>query len=258
MFNVFAIKKWAALTLVGVISTITFAIASIFYGILWGTAGFLVGLLVSVLLGNLFLKNPFTNMLEGKGLLCLDINSSGIIKPFLVQFNAPYIQGKVNGKKMQDIFNRDTIGQLSTPIEDAGTAEWKDGKLTIVLDNEKYTKSKMVMLHYPVIIWNSIINSLMTKEQLSELEKDTFSEHIILYMNRKLDELTSLVRDFGRYIVELTKPKSMLGNKWIWIVLVVGAVILIALFAPAIIEQISNTGASAVESISGNAIVTPK
>lgn len=257
MFNVFVIKKWSALILAGVLTTFLFAILSIFYNFTYGAIGFLVGLILSAVIGNLLLKNPFTSMLEGKGLLVIDLNSSGIIKPFLVRFAPPYIKGKLRGQQVEDIFNRETIAQLSTPIEAGGVVSWKNGKLTIELDSAEYNNSRFAFLHYPVILFNSIINSVITKEQLSNMEKDTFSEHIILYLNRKLDELTSLIRDFGRYIVELTKPKSLLKSSWFWIVLVIGLVALGVLFVPAIIEKFSAGASTAIETISGTPLITP-
>ena len=63
------------------------------------------------------------------------------------------------------------------------------------------------------------------------MEKDTFAEHGVLYLNRKMEELTSVVRDFGRHVVETLKPKqSLFKNKWVIVIIIIFAVILLIIF----------------------------
>jgi hypothetical protein len=137
----------------------------------------------------------------------------------------------------------------------------KDGFTTIELSEKEYNSGRFALFHYPCIIWNSQVGSILTKDFLSEAEKTTFAEHTIIYLNRKMEELTSIVRDFGRYVVELTKPQGAgLGNKWVWIIVGVGVVILGIIFLPSIIATIKGAAApaaAAVSTASNAATITP-
>jgi len=246
MLNPFVIRKYATLLLVPLITSITFFISLKFYGFWIGLSSLMISIIITTLIGIILLKNPFTDMLEGKGILTLDINSTGIIGAYISAVNSPYIKTKINRKIKSDVFDRQNVYQLSQPTK-AGTAKVTNkGGLNISLDQEEYNKAKFVFNQYPVIIWNSQLESTITKDFLSEKEQTSFAKHAVLYLNRKVEELTSAVRDFGRYAVELTRPqKSFMGGKWGIIIIVVIIIILIALFAPAIIKSIGSFGSAA-------------
>ena len=95
--------------------------------------------------------------------------------------------------------------------------------------------------------------------------KETFAEHTVLYLNSKMKELTSAVRDFGRYVVETLKPKTnLLQSKLFWFIVIIGLVLIGALFFPAILEAIGGAwqgGTEAVSTAAGNTggnLITPK
>lgn len=246
MINAFKAKKYGAILLTGFLSCITFVVGSIYYKFIGGLVFFFIGLIVSVIIGIVLLKNPFTEMLEGAGLLLLNIDSTGVIRPTVVKVKSPYIKGKIENEEIEDVFNRDTILQLAQPeSRDVPILKTKDGSVFICLQEEDYNKGRFALFHYPVIIWNNQIKSILTKDFLADQEKDIFAEHGILYLNRKMHELTSVVRDFGRYVVELTKPQSsFFQSKLFLIILIVGLVVLGLIFAPKIIEIIQGAGGS--------------
>jgi len=252
MLNPFTIKKYVALIINPLIVVIAFFCGIKFYN-LWYALGFtLGGIILTTIIGNLLLKNPFTNMLEGNGLLALSMDSTGIIQPFNVFVKGEYIKGTIGGKVISTVFDRNSIFQFGTPITDKktifalqGVEEGAPGEekvvegLTIKINKQEYGKARFAFMHYPCLIWNNQLGCLVTKEQFSDMEKNALAEHLILYLNRKTDELSIILRDFGRYVVETLKPKSgLLGSKWFWIIMGIGLVILVALFAPAIINAI--------------------
>lgn len=244
------------------LTTMSFYIVTVFYGMLWGIGGLFIGLMVSILAGTLMLRTPFTPMLEGKGILCLDVNSTGIIRPFVVAVRPPYIHGKVAGQDVTDVFDRETVFQLATPkLNSTAATPNNKGGITIDLDEEEYNSGRFALFHFPVLIWNSQIGSIITKDFLAEAEKTLYAEHSVIYLQRKVEELTGHVRDFGRYIVEQLKPKgSMFANKWVIWIIIIFAIILIAMFAPSIINSIKGSMGGVTESASaltGNAI-TPR
>lgn len=249
MLNMFKVKKWAAILLGGFIPTICFSLGVMFYGNFWIALGlFGAGMIVSVVISFILLNNPFSTMLEGSGLLCLDLNSTGVIRPFIVGIQPPYVKGKnAFGGEVKDVFDRATVVNLAVPhkVKSSKVQINNKGGIDLSLDEEEYNRGRFALFHYPVLIWNEQVKSLITKDFLSEMEKTTFAEHGIIYLNRKMEELTSVVRDFGRYVVELTKPKqNWLANKWVWIIIIIFVVILIALFAPSIINAIKGASSS--------------
>lgn len=261
MINIFKIKKVAALVLNGLLPAIIFFIMLRFYNFLYAIIGLLIGVLMSYLISNAMLKNPFTSLLEGKGILAINFDSTGVLRPFIMRLQAPYMKGIFKGRKINDVWDREATFNLAAPLK-VGTAkvEKKDGKefFKLVLNEEEYNKGRFALYHYPVILWNEQTNSLLTKDFFSEKEKNAFAEHGVLYLNRKVEELTTSMLNFGRYVVEQLKPKtSLFANKWTWIIIAVVIIILIALFAPSIINTIkgtAGTGANAIKQATGGAI----
>jgi len=262
MFNAFKIRKWSALILAMSITTTGFAVMTIFYGMLWGIVTYIALMLLMALVSNLLLRNPFTDMLEGKGLLVIDMNSTGVLKLFIVGVNHPYIQGNIKGQQVKDVFDRSAVYQLSEPEKSVGTSEWKDGKLVLSLTEQEYNKGKFALYHYPVLIWNSAVKSFVTKDFLAEQEKTTFAEHTVLYLNRIMEDLTSVVRDFGRYVVELTKPQGsgLMGKWWVWVLIGGAIIILVAMFGPQLLAAFKGPATAAsttISNVGGAPVVTP-
>lgn len=239
MINPFIIKKYMALIFPSLVTVIMFYVGVIYYGLFGGIGFMFLGLLLGVLVGNLFLKNPFSEMLEGKGILMLNMDSTGIIRPFIVAVASPFIHGKIDGRSVTDVFDRATVQNLAKPIK-AGTAEMTNNGIKLDITEEDYNKSRFALFQYPCLIYNNQIKSLITKDFLSDKETGAFAEHGLLYLNRRTEELTSAVRDFARHVVENLKPRSsFLASKWAIIIIVVFLIILIILFSPSIIQTIN-------------------
>lgn len=272
LINPFVLRKYAALIFGPLITILLFYIAVIYYGLVIGIIFYLIGIILSVITGSLFLKTPFSAMLEGKGLICFNYDSTGILRPFIVNLQAPYIKGKFNKREVKDVFDRATVINLAAPIKNSTSAEMiteppkegeKDmrGGIKIELDEKEYNAARFGLFHYPVLIWNDQIKSIITKDWLGNKEKEVFAEHGVLYLNRTMENLTSYVRDFGRYIVEVLKPKeSMFKNKWVIIIIGVFLVVLGLMFAPAIINAVKGSAATITSAAqtAGASTITPK
>lgn len=263
-FNVNTLKKWVGLGLPPTIVGLSVLISVLFVHDIWIAIGvFVLTTIIGILMGNLIMRNPFSQMLEGQGILTFDLSSTGIIDVFISKVNKPWIQNE--SRNMDDIFDRSTVATLNVPVSAGEFSQEEDGGLTLRLTKEEYNRSKFGMMQYPVLIYNSLLKSLLTKDYLSDQEKVSFSEHSIIYQNQKIHELTNVVRDFGRYVVELTKPQQkvdLLHNKWTWIVIAVGVVAMLAIFAPSIFTTIKGGISTASESMSNVApstqVITPR
>lgn len=236
--NTFILRKYAALTLNGLLTVVSFFVGLKFYGLFIGIGCMLVALLVGVFIASRLLQTPFSLMMEGKGILALNMDSTGVINPFIVSVQSPYMASWFNKKRISDVFDRNVVQQLAAPINNNTPAQWtEDGKLVLTLDKDTYNKSRFALFHYPVLIYNEQINTFITKDFLSTLERQTFAEHGILYLNRKMEELTSALRDFGRHVIETLKPsESIFQNKWFWIIVAVFCGIMLVLFGPSLLS----------------------
>lgn len=246
-FNVNSFKKWLGLALPPTITGLSVLISVVAFRSIWISIGtFILMTMISILLGNIILRNPFSQLLEGQGILTIDINSTGIMNLFISTIRKPYIENEK--ESMTDIFDRETVFNLNPPVHTEPLQMQEDGSLSLKLTKEDFNRAKFGMMQYPVLIWNSQIKSLLTKDFLSEQEKVSFSEHSIIYQNQKLHELTNVVRDFARHVVEQLNPHkstSLFQNKWFWIIIVIFGIIALALFLPSIIGTIKG-GASQV------------
>lgn len=237
MLNAFKIKKLIALTLMPMVALILFFVGGQFFGFLYGLGFAGCGILLTWGIGTILLKNPFTDMLEGKGLLTIGLDSTGILKPFIISLKSPFIHGKLEGTQINDVFDRNTIFYLQAPKKSENPAVIKDTTLNLQLTEQEYNRAKFSLYQYPVLIYNEQLHSLVTKEFLGTQESNAFAEHSILFLNRSIEELTARLREFGRYIVESLAPKEpFFKSKWFWIIIIIGGGIILALFAPQIIN----------------------
>lgn len=263
MINPFVVKKWGAFLLTGLLTTICFFIGLTFYNFIFGLIFMGAGLMISSLLADKLLQNPFRLMLEGKGVMAINIDSTGIIRPFILAVKSPYVEGRLGDKLAKDVFDREAVYNLAAPqkagMVQQGTGSDNQARLAIVLSEDDYNKGRFALFHYPCIIFNEQLNSIITKDWLSDKEKGGFAEHQVLYLNRKMEELTSSIRDFGRYVVESLKPKQFnIKPMWVIIFVIIVVVILLVIFAPQLIPSLQKAGGSVAEGVSNAAsAVTP-
>lgn len=248
MINVYVIKKYATLMMCGFIPVLMFVLGDILKGFIWGIGLFFMGMLLTVVAGNLLLRNPFSNFLEGKGLLVANLDSTGIVPFFNIKLERPHLRGEFYKQSIEDTFDREAVFNMIPPEGKQGVGIYtQDGGMLIKLNNQEYNKGRMVTMQYPLLIWNDQIKSLITKDFLSDQEKHAFAEHQSLHLNQQMNSLTSVTRDFARYVVEQLKPlkKFFSGGAGgvIAIVLIVIVIIVLAvLFGPKIIALFNGGG----------------
>jgi len=261
MINPFVMKKYATLILAPMLATIAFYVGTTFFGVFYGLGFMFAGMLLSVFIGVVLLKNPFTLMLEGKGILVLNLDSTGVIRPFLVGIDSPFIKGKIGKKDVEDVFNRKSVFELAQPVKAAKKAQYKEkGGLILDLSEEMYNKGRFALFHYPVLIYNEQLSTIITKDFLSDAEKNLYIEHVSLYLSQKVRELTTSVTNFGRYIVENLKPAGKIKPVWLMVALLIIVIIFGLMFGPAIIKQISSVAGDAggIMGSIGTDTITPK
>lgn len=259
--NMYKIKKWGAGFFMAFMPTVTFLVMIIATGdLLQAIMGFLIMAPFSIFIGFRILKNPFTDLLEGSGLLTITLDSTGTLNPFIVKLVPPFLEGRVQGKKVSTIFNRDSVPYMATPIKTTASLT-EDGDieiLTMKIPKDKKTSYLFGLNQYPVLIYNKNLQEFISKDAFMKFESDTFVKHLVLYLNRKVEDLTSQLRDFARYIVEQTRPRpSMFGPGWLKWVIIIGAIILLfIILAPYVLNAMLNIAGQAAETTGD--IITPR
>ena len=219
------------------------------FGLLYGVLFYAVsGILFFVISSFKLLSNPWTKMMEGKELLVLNLSSPWVMQWFSCKLKAPFAEVDLGGGKTTTaMFDRETIQYMSPPRK--GTVqpavEEINGKeedvLKLTLPKKDFNSHVFGWDGKPVLIYNSLLKTFLTKDFFADAEKETFMEHGLLYLNQRVNELLSNIRDFTRYTVDLTKPQKSFfaNNKIILIIIIVVIGIIGVVFAPGILNSLS-------------------
>lgn len=206
MMNSYAIKRWASYLLAGV-GTTAVLVVMILSGadiVLSAVVAFLANILFGILSRRFLLAHPLLDYLEGKGILVKSVDSTGMIRTFVVQLSPPYLQGELDGKRVEDVFDRSAMMYETTPAKVQG--EDTGDEIVIRIPKEQYHTLQFREYVYPVFIWNANLKTFLTKDALAKLESDALLDHALLYLMRKVEELNGLLRDFGRYVMDTARP----------------------------------------------------
>ena len=177
MLNVYVLKKYALLFMSSILPTVTFLMV-----IMMGQSGLYAGIyavviaILMIFVTSWALKNPFTNMLEGKGTLAVTLDSAGLLRFFNVAVVPPFVSGKLDGKEIEDIYDRAAVFNMMPPSKSGGTCYETKDKLFIKLEKNDYEKGRMQVMHYPLFIYNKFIDSIVTKEFISDQEQAVFGK----------------------------------------------------------------------------------
>jgi hypothetical protein len=249
MVNMFKLKKYGSFLTASFLPAIMLLIGMMQFGLFYGFVFFAVGGILGVVLGSFILKHPLLELLEGSGLLILTFDSTGLIKPHIAKVDAPYITSNIKGKPFSTVFDRNAVNYLALPQK--AKVETNDENITISLPKEDYHKSHFSFSGtFPCMVYNTVLGEFYTKETLSKFETETFVQHLVLYLNRKVDELSNNIRDFTRYIVEQTKPKTnFLQSKLFWVVVIIVILLLAVAMAPQIMKTLSSVQIPSLPSV---------
>lgn len=223
-----------------------------------------VSVLIIMLMGNRWLHHAFTSMLEGKGLITLILDSTGLIGSFNVKINAPKMIANLgkNLPEIDDIYDTDMMHRLIIP-KDAPMGEGayyeKDDKGNIKLtgetakilvlpnEDEKYD-SLFSFENRPVFIYNKVMRKFLSRDALAKYEKDIEIKHNALNILNKVQDTDKSFRDFGRYAGEISKPKKpgLFGSglmRWLIIGAIIALIIFVViLFVPGFLNAGANLG----------------
>ena len=288
VINLYKVKKWSAGFLMAFMPTLTFLIMVIVGDFIQALIAFFVMIPFSMFIAFKLMGHPLLEFLEGKGMLVFTLDSTGTIEAFIVKVLNPYIVGQHRGKRVETIFDRESVVYMSFPQKvtarirsvlpggksphDAsfeippGTTHQGDPNANqdpnyeeLIMKVPKENKNSILhgFTHFPVLIYNKNLETFLSKDMLTKLEKETFVDHMVLYLNRKIEDLTSQLRDFARYIVDQTRPKKSIFSNPIFKLMLILIVIIIlgALLAPYILGGMESFAGGLMKDTS---IINPK
>ena len=264
--NIYGVKKLSALVMLGLMPTLVFTIAIIFWGYFFAIAFLFVFLALFIVLALRMLKHPMLEMIEGKGMMTMTWDSSGLIETFTVQADPPFVKGIYKGKMRETMFDREIVSYIIPPqparMADATCLDAEGNvvgtrKVLIMPTRDEKADYLFRFGTYPTFIYNKSLGNFLQKSMLSDFESNTFVNHMVLYLLKKTEDLSGHVRDFARYIVEQTRPQAgwFQKNRWVlWLVLAGAIIGLALLFIPGLMSAFEGTS---LPSLPNPGAVTP-
>ena len=173
-----------------------------------------------VVIGSLLLRNPFMRIFEESEYLLLALSSSGGIIPFTLTPMGKKIQGNIAGNAVEHVYDRNAMIYFDHPR--VGKIYHDEESVWVQLPKASLNQTQFQMNGVPAYIWNDPLGTFLTKEMLSTMETKTFARHEILYLNHQAKDLNAHMLNFGRYVIDQTKPAfSFLQSGWFkWVLII--------------------------------------
>lgn len=277
MISFYKWKKNAVLALTGILPTmvgfILFLMTIQYYtiegyrlmylDIFWlaiSIAGSILTAVILIMVGKKLLRHAFTEMLEGKGLFTMILDSTGLIRSFNTQIAAPKMQGGYQDG-IEDTYDMDLLHRLLIPEnatltqattfkkDDKGNLQLGEIVDVLVLPNkEEKHNVQFAFENRPTLIFNAVMGKYLSRDAISKFEKDIEIKHNALNVLKKVINIDEHFRNFGRYIGETLKPKgkgifaSPLFKYIIIVAIVIMIVIIMLMFVPGLLTAGSRIG----------------
>ena len=115
--NLYTAKKWVLFFMDGVIPTMLLVVGLLSgLGLIMSVVLVFVMAFVMAFMTSLMLKHPLTQLIEGKGMLTMTLDSTGFIETFLVTSeNQPFVHGMFRKRQVETMFDRDITQYLIPP-----------------------------------------------------------------------------------------------------------------------------------------------
>lgn len=258
----FVFKKLLGLFLVGALPLLVFSSSYVLAGadlLLSLALGFSV-LFVFVLVSHFFvITHPLLKLIETNKLPVMTIDSNGVIRWYLATPKPPEISFFNGFKTISQLISRFSTFYLLAPQN----ATLKvDGDVVQVVDenNNKvasFKKSEAITNRFdffgmPCFLYNSHLETLLTKDFLHQQEKNLFAEHNALYITRKVEEISQNAKLNADYAIALLGRAKFNIPDWVKWVLVGLLLVGIAYVAyPHVMKLVFGAG-SAVSNVSAS------
>jgi hypothetical protein len=205
---------------------------------------------IMVILSNLVSSTAWVKIVESDKMLCLNISSTGIIEPYLLDAEPPYAVGKLKGKVKRLFFDRiGAIYYLLNPRK----AEVVEEKNEVVMrfDKTKYNSMRFDLSGVTTFIYNEQLDNFLTKDFFADKEQQLFLKNQAFSVHNQLESINNDLHYYASYVNEKLLKKKLLGIDPMW--LIIGAMILVVVvfFGPQIVDLINSVIGKTSSSIGG-------
>ena len=204
---------------------------------------------IMVWISNLVSSTPWVRIVESDALLCLNISSTGIIEPYLLQVEAPYAIGRIRGKLRKLFFDRGGIFYLLNPKK--GVLKEENTTITVSFEKNNYNATRFDLQGVTTFLYNEQLNNFLTKDFFAEKEQQLFLKNQAFSIHTQLEEVSKQLNYYASYINEKLLKGKFLGLDPLLLILAVGIILVAILFGPNIIDLINSTLGHASSSIQG-------
>ena len=269
MINPFVVRKYLAYLLLGTMPLIGFVVGLLYYGLTNALLICAVTLLLCTVLANKLIVNPFTAMLEGKGILTVTIDSTGVLDFHVLGVGSGRVFGNLFGTDINVPYDPNLIHTVYAPkVNDDGyyiTSEadkvtYKTDTEYLVLDMTKFRKFRFGFQQYPLLVYNKVTKTLITKDFLGDMEKKIVS-HLLFVANERGKDLGRSMLGFSRAVVdaEVQKGSRDWGKLLLWLMVglgVVGIIFIIVKFGGGALSGALSSAKATVANT--GAVLTPR
>lgn len=227
MFNPYVVRRHFANLLVGTLPLCAFVYGIYTFGL--NNALFMCAsvLLVCMIASNKLTNHEFRDMLEGKGIITVKLESTGVFDFRVLQVANGRIFGDLWGKKVNEPYNPELLYTLYAPEnhkDGYAVVKAKDGKDLLWMDLSVFRSYKFGFKQYPMLVYNSVTKTLLTKGDLGDIEK-IIASHNVFVANERAKDLNKSLLDFSRAVVDKEfSLKNVELGKWL-IYLLIGGII---------------------------------
>lgn len=259
--NINSVKKYGGLIIASILPIVIYNLFIVSgWGLIWAVIGAIFSMILGVMLFNVIYRHPLIDLIEGKGILILTLDSTGIIHPYIAQVEPPMIKAKGKGGMIHGIFDRKGLAYLKVPTKAKLNIDENnnDKILTLKLPKNSEHKYTFGFGSFPVFLYNRNLQEFISKDSLANLEMDASIRSMVFYLKKKTEELTSVMRDFARYVIEMSKPRpafAFMKSIWFWVMILVVLGLLAYLFLPQLLNGASMPIANTIPKPSN--VVTP-
>jgi len=225
--NMYKLRWMGGQLVLAFIPTLIFFSLTTVFSFWIGLLAFLVSIPISQKIATNIVRHPMLDYAFGDGVLTFTFDSTGVIAPILSKIAPGKVvvlaKGRKGDKEVDTVFDRNAMmhvnqlikaGELVEAVDDDGN-EYK----CLILPKNAW-EYRFSFLQYPAFLFNKNLGTFITKDWFGKEEKKLFKKHLILELIYKIDEVSSYIRDFARYVAEQMKPKSgIFQSKWLWIIL---------------------------------------
>jgi hypothetical protein len=202
-----AIEAAAIIPLIALMGMVLFGINILFALMFTMFIAIIIGFISSIITS----QNAWVQAIEGKNMLCIDLNSSGIVKLFNVEVNVPDIKLNTDKGSEKRIYDRMISFVLKNPEQKMSVYENdKEDNLEFKMPRKDFQKSLFKAGYLNFLVYNSQTGMFLTKEFLAQSEKELMIEYVTLNEWKELKELNKIMRDFTRQTMD-TINNSLMG-----------------------------------------------